>query len=871
MRPLSLQGARWHQHAVPRGLLNRARYFNNSRVQRAFSAYGRRYGKNDDDRVEVRHFEQASRHSKNRVEIDPDAIETAEQEEVKAKLQELERELEVLKEGPYGPNSPFIKSLSEEDREIALRVLREYDAEREKKGLKTKYDDEDIIDKELDEMIRKEFEGLAKEEEEQWDPTKPPEEEKPPPPKKPFEVELKVPDKHQAYVDRFNNCLKHLSDKSNQSATKQDVWKWYLRCKQIIPMFLTMIPDDTFTMLWGSLFKGKSSIASRMNEMQTLVDDMTSSGKTLTSHQWMTYVKTLHQGGKTDEALEYWVARKEDLTKSKEDKEQYWELGVRLFAAKGNPQRAEELSRTLLTRNKSQFARVLIPVIVSWAKLSTPESADKAWTLYLRLKTLLRSNMTMEDYDTISMGFLKSGHSSLALAVFKDMMLTGQSSSSDSTALYRASLGLVGDLQASSINESEVNKVSLSALTILPRRFQNKFFYASWMKKLIGMGEVDSAATVVELMYERGVKPDTKHLNGIISAWFRDGSATAKAKAEKLAWAMVQERIDKVWALHRDALDAEQSSKPSVDQYSGQEVKVPKFMQRSVPQANIETFSILLLYYSRRSRDDVVKYLIQCLDNARIQPNSYFLTHMLYRELRKQDIGAVWHLYKEMTDTVQPDLETFVALWDTGKLQYDKSRSPYDPEFPSARALYHEMMDWLSSLRPHGRRITREEFSKEIHDQITRSFCLSKDLHGTLVALYAMKDTFGMFPDADTARMLVLQIARLVPVPSGVPKYRRRRLSTTPRSKENIAHIERLLEVLHERKVDALTMEDRDLKDLDEDEQRVFQLEILSDLLRVVMRRMASNPDKVEEDIQIAAREMGVDGIDVGPPMEVDI
>ncbi|KAK2759089.1 hypothetical protein FQN54_003188 [Arachnomyces sp. PD_36] len=871
MRRLSLQGARWHQHAVRKGLLNRAPYFKQppllQPLHRSFSAYGRRYRKEEDDYdVEIHHYEQASRHSKKRVEIDPGA-ELAEQDAVKAKLDELERELEVLKEGPYGPNSPFMKSLSEEDREIALKALREHREERERQGIKTPtYEDEDIIDEELDDMIDKEFKDLDKEEEEDWDPTKPVEEDRPPPPKLPYEVELKVQDTHQAYVNQFNNCLKHLGDGSSRATTRQELWKWYRRCKQAIPQFANMMPDETFTILWDSQFQGKHSAASRASEMETLVDDMISGGKTLTGDQWLTYAKILHQADKTDEALEIWTTHKDALMTNQEDKERYWKLGVQLFAAEGDPKRAEEIALTLLSRNKSQCPRVLIPVMTAWAKLPAPNSADRAWALYLRLKALLRSNMTMKDYDAISIDFLKSGHTGLALAVFKDMMLTGQKSSNDSTDLYRASLGLVGDLHASSISEAEVNKVSLSALTILPRRFQNKFFYASWMKKLIGMGEVDSAAMVVELMYERGVKPDTKHLNGIIAGWFRAGSPTARAKAEKLAWSMVQERIDKVWTLYSNS----ETSKPTVPS-GDRDVRIPKFMRREVPQANIETFSILLLYYSRRSQDDLVTYLIECLDNARIRPNSYFLTHTLYRELRKQNIGAVWQKYNQMKGIAHPDLETFAALWDTGKLQYDRSRIVFDHDFPSARALYHEMMDWFSSMRPHGQRIAREEFSKEIYDQITRCFCLSKDLHGTLVALFAMRDTFGIYPDADTARMLVLQVARLTPVPAGVPKHRRRRLSTTPRSKENISHIERLLEILHERKVMALAEEDRKLEDLEEGEQRVFQLELLSDLLRVVLQRMAPSAHRVEERIQTATQEMGVEGIYVGPPVEDEL
>ena len=321
MRRLSLQGARWHQHAVRRGLLNRARYSNHLPLQRPFSVQGFRYAKDDDHEVKIRYFEQASRKSKNRVEVDPEAEETAEQEELRAKIQKLEEELEVLKEGPYGPNSPFMKSLSKEDREIALKALREHQEEEQKKGIApTKYEDEDIIDEELDDMIKNEFEGLAKEEEDQWDPAQPIEkEERPPPPKEPFEIELKVPDTHQAYVDRFNNCLKHVSHGSSDSTAKQDLWKWYRRCKQAIPSFVEMIPEETFAMLWDVQFQGKATAASRLNQMQALVDDMTLAGRTLTGPQWLTYLELLHQDDKTEQALKLWETYEEDLTQDPED------------------------------------------------------------------------------------------------------------------------------------------------------------------------------------------------------------------------------------------------------------------------------------------------------------------------------------------------------------------------------------------------------------------------------------------------------------------------------------------------------------------------------------------------------------------------
>ena len=263
-----------------------------------------------------------------------------------------------------------------------------------------------------------------------------------------------------------------------------------------------------------------------------------------------------------------------------------------------------------LSNDQSRQPRVLIPVITAWGLVPGKEAEVKAWALYLQLKTFLGPNMTMDDYDQISIGLLTAGRLDTAVAIFKDMMVTGQDPAKDSTAVYQAALGLAGNLHASSISEQAVNKVSLSALTMLPRQFQNRFFYASWMKKLIGMGQVDSAALVIELMYERNVRPDTKHLNGLVAGWLHEGSPQARDKAERLAWSMIQHRIDAVWKRFQPL---ETTPRLQVKHQDVESSRIPHFMKREVPPASIETFSILLLHYTRRGDDDMVKYLVKCL------------------------------------------------------------------------------------------------------------------------------------------------------------------------------------------------------------------------------------------------------------------
>lgn len=844
----AIQGARWCQH-VARNSATRA-------PRRAFSAAPPRRldfgGPND----KVTFYDQKSP-GKNIQKVDPEAEDNEEREEISKELAKLQDELKILEEGPFAPNSPFIKSLPEEDRRIALEALRKYDEENPKPEGQPSLDQ--VFDKELDDMLREEFEGLAMEQENWEDGVKS---------RRRLAAQRSTAarragaDTHP-YAIKFNKSLQQVQAKMSDERARQELWKWYRRCKQTIPDFLTIMPKGSLETIWNAQAMGEADAALRSTHIQMLVQDAASIGEELTTPQILFYISSLHEASATNHALEQWEAYQAELSQKKEDLEEYWKLGVRLFAADKNPQRAQDIALAFLANDRTRHPRVLIPVIIAWGQLAGKEAEVKAWALYLRLKIFLGSEMTMEDYDKISIGLLTAGRSGTAVAIFKDMMVTGQDPANDSTALYQAALGLAGNLHASSVNENAVNKVSLSVLNVLPRRFQNRFFYASWMKKLIGMGEVDSAALVIELMYERGVKPDSKHLNGIIAGWLREGNPIARDKAERLAWAMIQHRIDATWKRLQPA-----EISPRLEITHESESHLPRFMQREVPSANIETFSILLLHYTRRGDDGMVKYLVKCLGDAQIKPNSYFMNHLLYAELRKQDVRSLWSKFQNLSAVIRPDLETFCCLWDCAKLQYDRGRTAFDIDFPSARQLYANMMSWYSQLSPTNQKAAREQMPKNLYDQIVRCFCLSKDVPGTLVVIHSMRSIFGFAPDDTTARMIVLQIARLAAVPADTPKRRLRRLASTPRSKENIGQVSRLLELLGDRKAESLRLQGLSVDQLDPEEMKQHQMGIIGSMLRIVLSRTDGlDPLQIEDKLKIAAQQMSVGEIDLGTPL----
>lgn len=668
-------------------------------------------------------------------------------------------------------------------------------------------------------------------------------------------LELAPPE--QKRLRRLNYCLRAATLKKSDPESRRKLWQSYSRCKDHLPPFTHLLPDEAWDILWTSQDEVSVAGQERAIHLSTLARDMTQSGKQLNVRQRIVLIESLLLEGRQVEALECWQSQGAQVDKDSGLPIEYKLLGVRLYASGGDPQRAQKIAFDVLGKGDQDMSSVLVPVMEAWVHSADELGTRNAWALYLHLKTRLGSKIKPEDYDKITVAFLHSGRKDLALAVFKDMMLTGEETEYESNELYKRSLGLVSKFHLCSNHPSELTKVSLTALTVLPRKFQNKFFYGSWMKRLIGMGCPDEAAMVVDLMYERGVKPDSKHLNGIMGAWLRTGTAKDKEKAERMGWAMIQERLDLVRTRQGTSIVTDGRIEDAHD------VQIPLHLQRTVSPATIETFSLLLLHYERRGRLKMVQLLRDYLRLAQIGPNTYFMNHLLYAKLRSGEHQRSWELYKSMPPKIQPDLETFAALWDCEKAHQNRLSIYFSDRFPGPRRIFSEMVSWYTALGEKSRHDVRQEFTKELHDQIIRCICLAKDLEGTVVALYAMKEYFQFYPDDDTARMVTLQVASMGKGVSKNPGRRRSRLSDNTQSKANVTRITKALELVTEQRAD--TLQKRGIK-LDEDAIKEEQLYLLAEFVRVVLRNMAPNEVEVEQSIEKAAWEMGVGGIRILEP-----
>lgn len=781
--------------------------------------------------------------------LSPEEEELEEMEELKARIAKLEEELLEIREGQTTTIGPLLDQLSEEDRQKYFKALKDASPEE---------DDGHAVDGTTIPDVEH-FGGAAMgsatdlDRAVQYVPSQ-----------DDLEIHLDVPLEQDIYLQRLNESLQKAATNTMDPEFHKRLWKWYVRCKQSLPPFLHVIPTDSWVVLWASLRNAPASNLNRAARLKMLAEDVLSTGRILSSKQRLEYIDSLGQVDSLDRALSQWEEESSYHEKNEELGEDFTGLGIRLYAQHGAPQKAQNLAEDLLTRHGDSKIRCMIPVIEAWIRNGGDAGIRNAWALYLRFKSQLERDMQLEDYDNITLCFLRAGQTGIALAVFKDMMLTGKPSQYESRELYKTALGIVGSLQSGSINVAELNKVSMTALTALPREFQNKFFYGSWIKKLLGMGEVTAAASVVELMYERGVRPDPKHINGIIGAWLRRGSASDRSKAEQMGWAMIQQRLDMV---------AQRGGERAGSGILGATtagilpMTLPSHLRRTVPPATIETFCVLLLYYERRGMLRQVEQLQDYLPMAEIHPNSYFMNHLLYAELRRGDHSAAFRIYREMSRTVQPDLETFACLWDCEKAHLDRLAIHGADGFPGPRLVLYDMVNWFSQLENRARDSARQEFTRDLYDQIVRCLCLAKDVEGTVVALYALKDSFFFYPDQDTARMITMQVAR---IGSDAPKTTRRhraRLSSNSQSKTNMSKIAQVLVLLTEQRTESLAQRGLNVEELDASAQAEEQLFLLAGFLKVVLRRTAQEDSSPESAIDKAAWEMGVGGLDMSDPI----
>ena len=808
------------------------------------------------DDLIVREFEQHGSDKSTRRAIEPNKELKDEAEAVWQELQEVEKKLEVAQEGPFGPRSPFMKQFPEDQREELLKALA-------KEGL-VPQDENDVLDlAELDRLMEEEDNDTSQEPE--------------------LEVTLHIPKAHRVLAARFNKALETAKEGEGDVVKSLNLWKWYLRCQQKIPGFSQIISENVWKFLWQS----QSQLGVRHQHLVMLGRDMRSVEEAMDNQQCLEYIKALHICDDIMGALSTWEEMKSQLGSdvSSEFLSAFYSTGVQLYVSVGRPQKAQKVAFAAV--EKGAEPSILIHVISGWAQAKTEDSANKAWVVYLRMRALLKADMTPDLYEKVSDAFLDTKHSEMALAVFKDMIArirgTGQNTL-DSYEKALSSVRLDGDPEEV---ERAVNQVSLTMLLALPKQYQNKFFFASWVKKLLGQQRIEGASMVVELMYERNVKPDAIHLNGIIGAWLRDRSPKSREKAEKLAHEMIQVKINQ-------AADSTQNN--SLRQFDSVFRKVmplqeggnflvnPTRLERPVPAANVETFSLMFDYYEERQMWKEFESLTQVMTGpARLKPNSFIMNKWLSMEIRLKNLDRFWTLYYRLRSAISPNTETFSLAWQAVSLsnkvgtRANVEERPKDGESSSShRRIFASIVDWSGCLKTRQLKNAQQYMDGGFYTEIIRSFCLKLDLPGTICALQGMFSSFNSTPDDISIRLMTGLVARLLPrIDAERPAMGgRRRLNAKFQNDQtmlkNIADIVATIEARMKMDLVESGKSDPDeLEDVGSLAAQKLRLDVMMEFLVAMMHQITQNQAQAMKELRDVAKIMhvNVDGINVNQPV----
>ncbi|RVX72480.1 hypothetical protein B0A52_03669 [Exophiala mesophila] len=781
--------------------------------------------------VTFREFEQSGEDESSRVRIF-DPIDT-ESERMKQELKELDEELAILREGPFGPRSDFMMAFPPNEREEILKAL-------EEEGIRFDEDEDLLSPEDLEEIAdaangrpsrRMSANGLT--------------------------VSLKIPTKDKVYVKRFNMALEAAEGVTQNARPYLSLWKWYLSCQQNVANFSAILPENVWRFLWKSQY---SAINYRPRHLRMLAQDMMKADVDLEEAECLQYLEALETLGDLSTALGMWESLRARLGVNEKFAPEFWMTGVRLYMALGRPQKAQKVAFECYEYTTFIDPEVLVMVLGAWAKTQGKDAEQKTWSCYLELRRRLENvedDLKMQEIlGRVSSTLLQHGRTRLAQAVFKDMFLIIAKSPQDSWKVFQTLAQ--SQAAAQSPTEGLINKIGLTALADLPRAFHNKYFFASWIKWLLGDDRIDEAGQVLELMYERGIRPDARHVNGLIAAWLREGSPTAINKAVTTGWAMVNARVKMVEKRNGIHEATSNQNEPNKDE------KKRLYVERDAPAATVETFSILFLHHIRGNNKKAAAHLTELLlGPAEIKPNSFIVNHWMFGHLRSGKPRLVWDTYLEWKPKVKADLETFAALWDTEKVHLNTPGA--DPEdFPTPRALFREMMEWHGTLNAKEKAEAQDAFTAMLYDQMIRCVCMSADPAGMLCALYGIRQAFDLLPHEEVNHLLVMQVARSFP--SVIDEARvRRKSARTPlrfRGSHYQAVVKALTELIGKITLDKVDKQDldTDLLEMDEDtaEAQKLRLDVLTSFMCMVLDRKYPGRVHMNDAIREAAEEMKV-------------
>ncbi|PSN69718.1 hypothetical protein BS50DRAFT_598583 [Corynespora cassiicola Philippines] len=606
---------------------------------------------------------------------------------------------------------------------------------------------------------------------------------------------------------------------------------------------------------------------------------LTTLPKPLSSWKWKTHINVTARikhlesrflNGNEEEAIITWEDdHAESNPESRYDYEPaHLELGARIHALAGNVDRSREIMEELFDLYPSWDTAVMLTVFRAHTSSTWKQHHDTAKDIYSRMKSIMGNKIILEDYDAWFVGFLEAKNIRYAKQVFRDMVKAGHLASHLSDAEALKVLKRLNLLYRLGTDIQKMTTICLHAISVLPMPYHS-YLYGDWMSSALVQNSPETATQILQMLVNRGYQATSYHFNILLRVLLRSKDQPHVLQAENIGWRMIEEARKS----HIDAgpEHASETTGDTPDELTifDATVRIPDAATR-IPRANPVTFGLIMRHHADHGQWEHVDYLKRRLQDAEIAPNCTIMNVLMDNYCRKGDYHQVWRTYKELTQDSEgraglfPDGMTMRCLWVSLRLALGSSQQPNSNSLPSPRELLAETVQWWTLVRS---RYDAERFrmglAAESHGAVTslmmHCFSYAKDFPGSLVALHALKDKFGIWPTEKAIEILQRQAAWFDQRDADQSLRAHHGMSV----EENLDRMRQVFQILEDRRLEGMGITRYDYAHMSVDELRQLDLNLLSEFVRVLLKR-EHTPAEVEHMIDEAKSQIGLPGLLTG-------
>ncbi|KAL5379405.1 hypothetical protein DPSP01_008472 [Paraphaeosphaeria sporulosa] len=678
-------------------------------------------------------------------------------------------------------------------------------------------------------------------------------------------------DEDRADIAKLNDLLRLADIESNRPGLHLMIWKTYRRLTQRNPEMIHAIPHRAWDILWR-IQKGCTISPIGSRRLEILEMDMATCDNYESAGRRIRYLDKLFAGGQEEQALKEWS---EDYEGSNglprhDHKPEHLELGARLHALSGHPDRAREIMQELFELHPSWSPSIMKTVFRAHTSSPSVQHHDLANGIYKKLKESMGDKLTLEDYDACFVGFLEARHLYYAKLVFRDMIKEGHLAGSDDLTDVKSVLSRLHMLYRLATDISKMTTIGLQAVKSLPSAYHPHVF-AHWMRSAVVRNAPEAAGQILEMMFRRNSQPQTIHFNLLLKALMRTKVVQPEqnpyaSKAENIGWRMIEE-ARKVSVEKLPDVSAAEMISQWVDERKQlvPDDEVMNDQLRHVPRANVTTFAIMMKHHGDKEQWEHVDYLARQLKEGGFQPNAALMNILMDNKCRQGKYSEAWKIYKTFTDVpagtpgVFPDGSSIRCLWKTLRLALGDQAARDDPNLPRPRELLAETVQWWERCRarPDAERFLIGLAATE-HGALTslmmHCFSYTNDIVGSLVGLHILHQKFDILPSDKSAAILQRHAAWVDMRKKG--PVQRSTFQHHGHHKNNLEKMGRVYYILLERRLEKMNSASDDYA-LTKSGKDGLPLNILSEFIRVVLKRTHS-PETIEAMISQAKEEVGV-------------